>query len=134
MPTRTDDLRIKAKSAAKEILAKYPKTFKNGGHLGVGFGWMSIIDDLCSEIEKSECVDNICIEQVKEKFGTLRFYVSNASNEIHELINKAENLSAKTCEDCGAPGEIKSGSWIRTLCDTCFKDITLKYNMNKALK
>lgn len=124
MSTRTDELRIKAKNAAKEIYAKHPKTFKNGGSLEVGFGWMGIIDNLCSEIEKSECVDNICIEQVKEKFGTLRFYVSNANDEVYKLINKAENLSAKTCEDCGEPGEIKIGSWIRTLCDTCFKDKT----------
>jgi hypothetical protein len=60
--------------------------------------------------------------QVKEKFGGLRFYMTSGSDEIYDLINKAEVLSRKTCEECGQPGEEGAGSWIRTLCESCHKN------------
>jgi hypothetical protein len=31
----------------------------------------------------------------------------------------AESMSSVTCEDCGIPGKVRGGGWIRTLCDTC---------------
>lgn len=60
------------------------------------------------------------VVQVKEKFGTLRFY-ANASNErISRLITLAERLTDTTCEDCGEAGKERPGGWIRTLCDDCY--------------
>ena len=56
-------------------------------------------------------------EQVKEKFGTLRFYFTG-SREFDALVEMAEELSATTCEECGAFGSLREGGWIRTLCDT----------------
>lgn len=58
------------------------------------------------------------VTQVKEKFGTLRFYAPG-NDRIFRLINLAETMSAETCEDCGAYGKIREGSWIRVLCDKC---------------
>jgi hypothetical protein len=60
--------------------------------------------------------------QVKEKFGTLRFYVDYADEEINEWIDEAEKLSAVTCEMCGGAGHLQEGSWLRTLCDPCEAD------------
>lgn len=57
------------------------------------------------------------IRQIKEKFGGLRFYVSCSNDEIHNYIAFAEQMSYRTCEVCGAPGERRSGNWIKTLCD-----------------
>jgi len=57
--------------------------------------------------------------QVKEKFGGLRFYMTCANDEIFNLIEKAETLSYKTCEECGKPGEERNVGWIHTLCDYC---------------
>lgn len=57
--------------------------------------------------------------QVKEKFGTLRFYMTSATDEMREHVRKAENKSAKVCEDCGAEGVMREGGWIRTLCNDC---------------
>jgi hypothetical protein len=59
--------------------------------------------------------------QVKEKFGTLRFYMDHGCEEIWQHISQAERESAVTCEDCGAYGEIREGGWIRTLCNDCEK-------------
>ncbi len=55
--------------------------------------------------------------QVKEKFGTLRFYVHGGDSRAHHHIEFAEALSGSTCEQCGAPGKTRGGGWVRTLCD-----------------
>lgn len=60
--------------------------------------------------------------QVKEKFGTLSFYMSSGNDEIWNLIREAERKSAKTCEECGKPGKLRGGGWIKTLCDECAKE------------
>lgn len=57
--------------------------------------------------------------QVKEKFGTLRFYMSGETTEMSAAIREAEAESARTCEACGAPGKARGGGWIQTLCDGC---------------
>lgn len=58
------------------------------------------------------------IEQVKEKYGTLRFYTNFTTERIDTLIEYAELMSACTCEKCGAPGIEYPIGWIRTLCHT----------------
>lgn len=59
--------------------------------------------------------------QVKEKFGTLRFYVEKATPEQYDIISFVESLSSRVCEECGdtATAKTRSGGWIRTLCDSC---------------
>ena len=63
-------------------------------------------------------VEQVIVSQVKEKFGTLRFYVDRDNDEIHAMINMAESMSARTCEVCGSPGKSNSRGWIKTLCET----------------
>jgi len=58
------------------------------------------------------------VVQVKEKFGTLRFYCPN-TDAIQKYIQLAERLSAVTCEDCGKPGRANNARWIRTQCEQC---------------
>lgn len=60
--------------------------------------------------------------QVKEKFGTLRFYLivpMEHEDEVDAMVTKAEDESGITCEDCGARGKTRGKSWISTLCDSC---------------
>lgn len=59
--------------------------------------------------------------QVKEKFGTLRFYVNNATDEQFEAISFAESLSSRICEMCGAMKDAQTyrEGWHRTLCASC---------------
>jgi len=91
-------------------------------------GWFDIVHRLSKAITEADvralghpkCV----AEQVKEKFGGLRFYVGAASMEVHKLIEAAEMESYKTCEVCGSPGELdRSRSWHRTLCPKCNKEV-----------
>lgn len=57
--------------------------------------------------------------QVKEKFGTLRFYVESATEEYMTVINIFENLSSRVCEVCGTMQDVKLTSvnnWAMTRC------------------
>jgi len=87
-----------------------------------GDGWFPLIWDVSKKLEKiivampEEDRKNFRASQVKEKFGTLRFYMSAETDEMSDLINEAENKSCKTCEWCGMPGKATSGGWVKTLC------------------
>ncbi len=59
--------------------------------------------------------------QVKEKYGTLRFYMSHCNDEIDEAIRTAEDKSETTCETCGSTGELRNTGWLVTLCDEHWK-------------
>jgi len=98
-------------------------------------GWYDIINDLAKEItihhkmrhQKRE-LRRINVVQIKEKFGTLRFYADNTTKTVDNIIAKYEDLSATTCELCGAPGKLRKLQWMQTLCDKCVKDL---YTHNK---
>lgn len=83
----------------------------------VGVGWGCIIERLITDLLALGW--NGEINQVKEKFGGLRFYVGETTDEMRKLISAAENLSYETCEVCGGPGEQTSTGWIKTLCAPC---------------
>lgn len=64
-----------------------------------------------------EYVHRVVVEQVKEKFGTLRFYYRGGDDVVDGMVRMAEAMSAVTCEECGAPGKVGGSRWISTLCD-----------------
>lgn len=89
----------------------------------VGDGWYDIIYDLSKKI--TELDPEVQAIQVKEKFGGLRFYIGgvnkDVADDVYDAINIAEDLSYKTCEECGTMENVsqnKSG-WILTLCESC---------------
>ena len=69
-------------------------------------------------------VQQVVAEQVKEKYGTLRFYYDGGDAYISGMVTLAEAMSAVCCELCGAPGLIRDGGWVRTLCETHFQETT----------
>jgi hypothetical protein len=100
-----------------------------------GDGWKNIInelDELLSFIDPEYEV-----HQVKEKYGTLRYYFASKfpfdsvqHRIMDSLVDRAEHLSAVTCEDCGKAQygkisnidetvKIRTNGWWKTLCDTC---------------
>lgn len=62
-------------------------------------------------------VDWVRIEQIKEKFGGLRFYYQGGDDHIDGMVTMAEIWAGRTCEKCGEKGKRRDGGWIRTLCD-----------------
>ena len=90
--------------------------------LEVGDGWEPLLRKLCTDIMANNPHENFCAAQVKEKFGGLRFYTNGGSEEINKFIDKAEEESYKTCENCGTKENVTStGAWIATLCGDCRK-------------
>lgn len=92
-----------------------------------GDGWFDILHDLSGKLtqevkryyEKYSDDEPVKFRsaQVKEKYGTLRFYMNYSTDEMNQLILEAERKSSRTCEICGKPGLIDSNGWIQVRCD-----------------
>ena len=74
-----------------------------------------------------EACPQVVAVQVKEKFGTLRFYYDGGDDMIDGMVRMAESMSAVTCETCGAPGTTGGRGWISTLCETHRAENEAKY-------
>ena len=84
-----------------------------------GDGWFNIIKDLSEKLEPM----GVIASQIKEKWGSLRFYVYQGTDEAWDLIDVAEELAEKTCEECGKPGKLRSDhGWLTTQCEGCHND------------
>jgi hypothetical protein len=66
-----------------------------------------------------DAIPQVTLDQVKEKFGTLRFYYTGGDDYISGMVSFAESLTAVTCEECGNVGKSRGGGWIHTYCDPC---------------
>ena len=126
----------------KHLQAKYPnlycdmhgdmrKTCMAWG-IDTGPGWYPLIEELSIKLEElivklpEEERTNYKAAQVKEKFGALRFYLAGGTKEMYDLVYKAEDDSAKVCETCGCPAQIRGDGWMRAHCDGCEKEYQAK--------
>jgi hypothetical protein len=117
---------IEYEKFAERMEKSYPKMYagKYGG-FAVGKGWYPIIERLSSNIQQhiewvnreSEVVPQVVVEQIKEKFGGLRFYYQGGDEQVHGMVRMAEAWAGIACEECGGIGKRRGGGWVRTLCD-----------------
>ena len=90
-------------------------------------GWKIAFGDLMFEeldeaIFRENLQDDFVVEQVKEKFGGLRFYVNVANESIWDIIDKYEAISEHVCIECGKPDvPMLNTAWISPMCPECFK-------------
>ena len=75
-----------------------------------------------------ESIPQVTLDQVKEKFGTLRFYYSGGDDVIDGMVRMAESMSGVTCEECGSPGKRVGGGWVTTLCEAHATARSIVYN------
>ena len=68
------------------------------------------------------------VSQIKQKFGGLRIYHYNASEDIRQLIDHAIEASWHTCEKCGSTTGVTTNleGYRLTLCLDCRKEIKLR--------
>ena len=96
-----------------------------------GDGWYMLLKTLMTSIEwhldpdhafpRKERLD-FQIDQIKEKFGGLRFYYSGGDERINGMVSLAESLSYQICEQCGSTKNVSQTiGWIATLCEDCMK-------------
>jgi hypothetical protein len=69
--------------------------------------------------EVPDVIPQVTLDQVKEKYGTLRFYYSGGDDVIDGMVRMAESMTEVTCEECGNVGERRGGGWIHTFCTPC---------------
>ena len=72
----------------------------------VGDGWKQLVEPLIKICEQN----GVKPVQIKEKFGTLRFYVDRCS-DLDPIISAVEGASAYYCEDCGIGKH--GGRWVK---------------------
>lgn len=87
-------------------------------------GWRAkfgeqLCEELREELIRVNYLDKYRIMQIKEKYGGLRWYDNGNTREGYEIIRKYEELSYKTCIDCGRPATKMSVGWISPFCDKC---------------
>lgn len=112
--------------AWSELKAPYAHLYGKR-HLGdgVGPGWWDILQNVFKQIDlaiKEHPGSTWQVEQIKEKFGTLRIYGAiegsdDFCNQVDTIIRQAESASEQICEECGEPGTQTGPGWIKVLCD-----------------
>jgi hypothetical protein len=108
-------------------------------------------DELLRDPEKKLEID-LKVDEVKEKFGGLRFYYTGGDFYIEELVSKAEEASYTICEVCGSKGKLCSnsyrviykngeffkipsnGGWLKTLCRNHAKESHYQWSKEKLTK
>jgi len=91
-------------------------------------GWrIAFGEKMCEELQRelfeTDSVDTFQIAEIKEKYGGLRFYIGEASEKIHKIIDKYESLSYNICIKCGAPAKWTTCGWISPFCDECKNEL-----------
>ncbi len=92
-----------------------------------GNGWYKLIKEAADALEplikaaiekdpEAGSLGFFRASQIKEKYGTLRFYLSGGTNEMYAITDKAQSQSSKTCETCGHPGKLRGQGWFYTAC------------------
>lgn len=64
-------------------------------------------------------VPQVVVTQIKEKFGTLRFYYAGGDDYIRGLVDFAERMSEHICENCGDKGTLDTSGWHTVRCEKC---------------
>ena len=122
----------------EELYKKYSKIFPLMSDpyysisSGIPSAWLETVDWMCEAIqnhvdghvtwrngEKIKCPQVVC-EQIKEKFGGLRFYYHGGDDQVAGMVYMAETILWNTCEYCGSHEEIETTKgWITRVCKKC---------------
>jgi hypothetical protein len=106
-------------ASIERILRRIPDGW--GRWLRVDRGWYPLV---CGVDEQLAAIDrDYVVHQVKEKFGTLRYYFTPSDRatahiaEMERIVAEAELRSSEICEHTGAPGITMStvSGWLATL-------------------
>lgn len=116
-----------SKDWREEFIKAHPTLFlplpAPGGYPECGEGWQQILEVACGRMEAALANgESVRIEQIKEKYGTLRIdwsgtVTDTARSEIEEAVALATARSACTCAICGNQGRLHSrGGRLATAC------------------
>ena len=125
----------------EDLFKKYPKIFTEetiNSH--VPPSWIQTIDWLCNSIQGHinninennthlSPVPQLICDQIKDKFGRLRFYYHGGDDKCEGMIILAETILLDTCEYCGSHENVKMENnryWLRRVCEKCYNETEKK--------
>lgn len=128
----------------KELTIKYPfliprnvfsdEVFENYNYAytllnSMPIGWLNTFGEpMCEEIKneliKINKLNDFRIEDIKEKYGTLRIETNFTTEGLEKIFKKYEELSMLTCIHCGRPTKYITKDWINYICEECAKKHT----------
>lgn len=87
-------------------------------------GWFEafgeeMIEEIDKEIRTGKLVD-FGIDQIKEKYGELRFYCHGFNESLMEIVDDYSVLSRGICISCGKPDVRITTGWITPICFDCW--------------
>lgn len=107
-----------------DLQADYPGVFDTARYVDVGIGWLPIVRDF---IVMSQSIwPDLAIDELKEKFGSLRIHKAFPPEAVRDEIYFADGLaemrSMYRCEVCGGAGFIRRPpdgqfAWLQCRCD-----------------
>lgn len=99
-----------------ELTARHPRLFANALWSNCPDGWLHLLAELCERLEAEH--PGVSFSQVKDKFAELRIYLNDGTDAARKLVSEYVRRSARTCEECGAPGKQSSrGHWLVVRCE-----------------
>ena len=96
-------------------------------------GWRKAFGlQMCREIKDCLIRNNFPLGQyqitdIKQKYGSLRWYDNGHPEEMDKIIDKYEDLSMCYCIDCGEPARYVTEGYISFLCENCISKRTFNY-------
>lgn len=84
----------------------------------IAFG-EALCQELKEELERAGALDTYRITDIKEKYGSLRWYDNGNTREGYQIIGKYTGLSKRICIICGKPATRITTGWISPYCDVC---------------
>lgn len=98
------------------------------GQFSIGRGWWRLASELNEQLKEID--PTYSVQQVKEKFGAMRFYAqpsegldSELVRMFHKAIRRADEASTTICERCGRPARQRAmGLWVSTLCEDDYQE------------
>lgn len=103
---------------------KEPETTDVGFEMSCDDGWKDIIMTACLEMHTYNirkkthdlAYNPVRVEQIKEKFGSLRIYTTGGDNWTNGVVDMAESMSKFICEVTGDRGaHCRKGFNLKTL-------------------
>ena len=88
------------------------------------YGWarafgFEMLCELERALREEGILDQYRIMDIKEKYGTLRWYDNCASKRVFNIINKYCAMSIDVCIYCGAKSYYETPGWISYICKKC---------------
>ncbi|WP_264051086.1 hypothetical protein [Methylobacterium flocculans] len=106
-----------AKDWSERLARRYRRVFGPTGP-ATGPGWSWLWEAGAQAVKDAGLPRDFRTVDAKEKYGSARWYVEGDTSEtVDDIIDAIEHLSAHICEDCGSPGRIRKGGWLRCLCE-----------------